>query len=222
MYVFQILDSYAVSGFCFLFLIFFECVSISWAFGVDRFYDGIKEMIGYYPMRFWKFCWCYLCPFICVVSSIEMSTFALLVVSSKNGFELSTLFCLAFAVCFLLQYHPMDTNQILRLWVSHLGPRIRLVHGFVVNVVHTRLHALVVVQNTWRQGHGNYLLITPIHWMNFLFVFPSQILWLQLFFFHSMVKCLLFYPFACIFCRRKFGSLFESTMMWHRYERRWS
>lgn len=68
MYVFQILDSYAVSGFCLLFLIFFECVSISWAFGVDRFYDGIKDMIGYYPMRFWKFCWLYTCPFICAVN----------------------------------------------------------------------------------------------------------------------------------------------------------
>lgn len=66
MYVFQILDSYAVSGFCLLFLIFFECVSISWAFGVDRFYDGLKEMIGYYPMKFWKFCWMYTTPFICV------------------------------------------------------------------------------------------------------------------------------------------------------------
>lgn len=74
MYVFQILDSYAVSGFCLLFLIFFECVSISWAFGVDRFYDGIKEMIGYYPMRFWKFCWCYTTPFICVVSEFVLQS----------------------------------------------------------------------------------------------------------------------------------------------------
>lgn len=66
MYVFQILDSYAVSGFCLLFLIFFECISISWAFGVGRFYDGIKDMIGYYPLGWWKFCWVVSTPFICI------------------------------------------------------------------------------------------------------------------------------------------------------------
>ncbi|XP_049782955.1 sodium- and chloride-dependent GABA transporter 1 [Schistocerca cancellata] len=66
MYVFQILDSYAVSGFCLLFLIFFECIAISWAFGVNRFYDGIKDMIGYYPFMWWKFCWTIATPFICV------------------------------------------------------------------------------------------------------------------------------------------------------------
>jgi solute carrier family 6 GABA transporter-like protein 1 len=69
MYVFQILDSYAVSGFCLLFLIFFECTAISWAFGVNRFYDGIRDMIGYYPFMFWKFCWVITTPLICVVGS---------------------------------------------------------------------------------------------------------------------------------------------------------
>lgn len=68
MFMFQILDSYAVSGFCLLFLIFFECISISWCFGIQRFYDGIKDMIGYYPMGWWKFCWVVTTPGICFVS----------------------------------------------------------------------------------------------------------------------------------------------------------
>ncbi|XP_008552905.1 sodium- and chloride-dependent GABA transporter 1 [Microplitis demolitor] len=66
MYVFQILDSYAVSGFCLLFLIFFECIAISWAFGVNRFYDALRDMIGYYPMGWWKFCWTITTPLICI------------------------------------------------------------------------------------------------------------------------------------------------------------
>lgn len=68
MYVFQILDSYAVSGFSLLFLIFFECIAISWCFGIEKFCDGIKEMIGYYPLRWWKFTWVVSTPCICFVS----------------------------------------------------------------------------------------------------------------------------------------------------------
>ncbi|XP_030755860.1 sodium- and chloride-dependent GABA transporter 1-like [Sitophilus oryzae] len=66
MYVFQILDSYAVSGFSLLFLIFFECIAVSWAFGANKFYDGIKDMIGYYPISWWKFCWTIATPVICI------------------------------------------------------------------------------------------------------------------------------------------------------------
>ncbi|KAF7998236.1 hypothetical protein HCN44_009634 [Aphidius gifuensis] len=66
MFVFQLLDAYAVSGFCLLFLMFFECIAVSWAFGVNRFYDGIADMIGYYPCFWWKICWTVTTPAICI------------------------------------------------------------------------------------------------------------------------------------------------------------
>jgi solute carrier family 6 GABA transporter-like protein 1 len=67
MYVFQLFNTYACSNLVLLWLIFFECIAISWGFGVDRFYDGIKDMIGYYPTRWFKFCWCFTTPLICIV-----------------------------------------------------------------------------------------------------------------------------------------------------------
>ena len=48
---------------------FFECISVSWFYGADRFYEDIKSMIGYYPGRFWKWCWIALTPLLCFVSS---------------------------------------------------------------------------------------------------------------------------------------------------------
>ncbi|OXA62021.1 sodium- and chloride-dependent GABA transporter 1 [Folsomia candida] len=65
MYVFQLIDSYAVSGLVLLWVIFFECIAFSWAFGVNRFYEAIRDMIGYYPFAWWKFCWVVSTPAIC-------------------------------------------------------------------------------------------------------------------------------------------------------------
>jgi len=64
-YVFQLFDEYAASGMSLLFLIFFECISISWAFGARRFRLAMHDMIGYYPSYFFVACWAVITPAIC-------------------------------------------------------------------------------------------------------------------------------------------------------------
>nr|WLN44333.1 NTT1 [Sinonovacula rivularis] len=65
MYMYQLFDFYAASGLCLLVLIFFECIAISWGYGVNRFYENLRSMFGFYPSNYWKFAWTVACPGIC-------------------------------------------------------------------------------------------------------------------------------------------------------------
>ncbi|KAI1724985.1 sodium:neurotransmitter symporter family domain-containing protein [Ditylenchus destructor] len=69
-YVFQLFDFYAASGWALLWLLFFECIAVSWCVGIDRWYDHMKSMIGYYPSAWWKFCWVFATPTVCMGTMI--------------------------------------------------------------------------------------------------------------------------------------------------------
>ncbi|KAI6233810.1 Transporter [Aphelenchoides fujianensis] len=69
-YVFQLFDFYAASGWALIWLLFFECIAISWCVGINNWYEHIKSMIGYYPWAWWKFCWVFVTPGVCIVTFI--------------------------------------------------------------------------------------------------------------------------------------------------------
>ncbi|KAM3924881.1 sodium- and chloride-dependent betaine transporter-like [Leptodactylus fuscus] len=68
MYIFQLFDYFACSGFCLLFFGIAECICIGWVYGANRFYDNIQDMIGYRPWPLMKICWMVVTPAICVAT----------------------------------------------------------------------------------------------------------------------------------------------------------
>lgn len=70
----QLLDSY-VAPIALIFVVFLEAVSVSWLYGVERFSDDIKSMLGFRPGIFWRICWKFLSPaillFLFVMSLID-------------------------------------------------------------------------------------------------------------------------------------------------------
>lgn len=68
MYIFQLVDDYCATtaamiiGLC-------EIIAIAWFYGVNRFMNNIKKMLGYYPTPkiYWRIIWQLVCPSIIFV-----------------------------------------------------------------------------------------------------------------------------------------------------------
>lgn len=63
-YVLQLYDSYGASGMCLLWVATWECVCVSYGYGIKRFYREISNMLGFQPGRFWVIAWALLTPAI--------------------------------------------------------------------------------------------------------------------------------------------------------------
>lgn len=60
-YFFQLLDRYA-AGYSILIAVFFEAIAVSWIYGVERFCEDIRDMIGFAPGIYWRVCWKFIAP----------------------------------------------------------------------------------------------------------------------------------------------------------------
>uniref|UniRef100_A0A672M2I7 Transporter n=1 Tax=Sinocyclocheilus grahami TaxID=75366 RepID=A0A672M2I7_SINGR len=77
-HLFTVMDTYGPSGTNLLFIACFETIVVAWVYGANRFYDNIEDMIGYAPFPVLKYCWLFITPLICAVSShFVSSTFSL-------------------------------------------------------------------------------------------------------------------------------------------------
>ena len=66
--MFQLLDSYAASGMPLLWVASWECIAISYGYGIRRYYNDVSTMLTFTPGWFWPFSWAILTPLVTVVS----------------------------------------------------------------------------------------------------------------------------------------------------------
>ena len=94
-YIFQLFDYYAASGMVLLSFCFFECVAISWFYGISKWYDNVEDMIGRRINPFLKICWVALTPALTLVSktttipppAIKKTFLGAPKTAKKKGFE---------------------------------------------------------------------------------------------------------------------------------------
>uniref|UniRef100_A0A182KAF6 Transporter n=1 Tax=Anopheles christyi TaxID=43041 RepID=A0A182KAF6_9DIPT len=76
-YIFQLMDSFA-GNYTLLIIAFFECIGVSYIYGLKRFADDIELMTGSRPSLYWMLCWKYISPIamitILIASFLELAS----------------------------------------------------------------------------------------------------------------------------------------------------
>ncbi|XP_071545769.1 sodium-dependent proline transporter-like isoform X2 [Panulirus ornatus] len=61
LYIFYLIDTFG-GGVGVLLIAIFELIALHWVYGVRRFCDDLKFMLGYSPSIYWKVCWAFIAP----------------------------------------------------------------------------------------------------------------------------------------------------------------
>jgi len=79
-YLFELYNTYAASGVTLLWMAMCESIAIGWVYGVDRFYDDMRSMLGFAPHNYFRLCYQYLIPIF---------TFAIFIFHCINSHQLT-------------------------------------------------------------------------------------------------------------------------------------
>jgi len=83
-YVFSIFDTWGASGFCLLWVAFFELIAIGWFYGGERMWQNITRMVGFRPIPIIKYVWIILAPLL--ISATFIYTLAILPVFAYGDY----------------------------------------------------------------------------------------------------------------------------------------
>ncbi|XP_076811808.1 sodium- and chloride-dependent betaine transporter-like [Clavelina lepadiformis] len=139
MYILQLFDFYGASGFTLLWTATWQCVAISWFYGDQKFYDVIKDMIGYRPGPYFRICWKFLAP----VMNLAIVVFAIIKYEPLKynkiydypawGHVLGWSLALASIVCIPLRMFYVlyfsEGNTLKEKFRKSIEPKITIGHG---------------------------------------------------------------------------------------------
>lgn len=71
-YVFNMYDNYAAAGWCLFFIGICECITISWLYGINKYWNRVMHMFGFRLRVPWfKYAWAFVAPIVTAVSTSQ-------------------------------------------------------------------------------------------------------------------------------------------------------
>ena len=145
-YILQLVDNHSAT-YSALILGCLEVSVMAWIYGVDKFLEDLRFMLGFYPYPrlFWKWSWKISSPVIVIVSYFMASrkTFFhnprksfVVIILSVNCIHFMSYHEILFSDDPELHHQRLPGEQVRRLPLSGLGEHSRVVHNLLFGGVH--------------------------------------------------------------------------------------